>query len=452
MLDWKGKKILIIGTGISGIAAAKLLDKEAQVILYDANDKMTEDVVRAKFPEFSGQIAIGAMTEEIKNGVEFVVLSPAVPTDIPDVLDLKQRGAVVFGEIELAYQFAHGKIAAITGTNGKTTTTALVGQMMKTWYEDVYVVGNIGIPYTQYACDMTEQSVTVAEISSFQLETTVEFHPNVSAILNITPDHLDRHHTMENYIAAKGDIAKNQTADDTCVLNYEDAALQKLAKGIKAQICWFSSARKLERGLYTENDRIYYNDGVTVTDICGVDDMNIIGKHNHENAMAAIAIGMAMGVPLDCIRKALREFVAVEHRIEYVAIKKGVKYYNDSKGTNPDASIQAVRAMNTKTILIAGGYDKGSEYGEWIDCFGDKIKLMLLMGQTRDKIAATAREKGFTDIRMVESMEEAVVICAEQAKPGEAVLLSPCCASWGMFKNYEERGNIFKTLVRALED
>ncbi len=452
MLDWKGKKILIIGTGISGIAAARLLDKEAQVILYDANDKMTEDAVRAKFPEFSGRIAIGAMTEEIKSGVEFVVLSPAVPTDIPDVLDLKQRGAVVLGEIELAYQFAHGKIAAITGTNGKTTTTALVGQMMKTWYEDVYVVGNIGIPYTQYARDMTEQSVTVAEISSFQLETTVEFHPNVSAILNITPDHLDRHHTMENYIAAKGDIAKNQTAADICVLNYEDAALQKLAKGIKAQICWFSSARRLEKGLYTEDGRIYYADGETITDICGVDDMNIIGRHNHENAMAAIGIGMAMGVPLDCIRKALHEFVAVEHRIEYVATKKGVKYYNDSKGTNPDASIQAVRAMNTKTILIAGGYDKGSEYGEWIDCFGDKIKLMLLMGQTREKIAAAAREKGFTDIKMVESMEEAVMICAAQAKPGEAVLLSPCCASWGMFKNYEERGNIFKTLVRALED
>ena len=453
MLEWKDKKILIVGTGISGIAAAKLLDKLARVVLYDANDKLMEAEVRKKLPEdFAGSIALGAMTEEVKQGLDYVVLSPAVPTDLPDVLDLKKRGVTILGEIELAYQYAKGDIVAITGTNGKTTTTALVGEIMRNYFESVHVVGNIGIPYTERAPLMTEDSVTVAEISSFQLETILEFHPKVSAILNITPDHLDRHHTMENYIAAKGDIAKNQTAEDVCVLNYEDAALQELAKGIKAQICWFSSARCLEKGLYTRDGHIYYNDGAKEIDVCAVEEMNIIGRHNHENAMTAIAMGIAMQVPMECIRKALREFVAVEHRIEYVTTKKGVKYYNNSKGTNPDASIQAVRAMTTPTVLIAGGYDKGSEYEEWIDCFEDKIKCLVLMGQTRDKIAEAARGRGFHDIVMVESMEEAVSFAAAHTKPGETVLLSPCCASWGMFKNYEERGNIFKTLVRALED
>ena len=453
MIQLTGKTILVVGTGISGIAAAELLDKDNTVILYDANEKVTKEGVSAKFEHgFQGELVIGKMTEELKNRVEVAVLSPAVPTDSPDINDLRNRGVLIIGEIELAYQFAKGKLAAITGTNGKTTTTALTGEILRTFYESVFVVGNIGIPYTKNAPLMKENSVTVAEISSFMLETIVDFHPQVSAILNITPDHLDRHHGMENYIKAKVDITRNQDEKDVCVLNYEDAILRKAAENMKVKICWFSSVRELPEGLFLRDDMIIYRQGGEETRVCSVDELNIIGKHNYENAMAAIAIGIALYVPMDCIRKALKTFVAVEHRIEYVTTKKGVKYYNDSKGTNPDASIQAVKAMKTPTYLIAGGYDKGSEYEEWIASFEGKIKALVLMGQTRDKIAGAARAMGFHEIVMVESMDEAVSYCASRAVAGETVLLSPCCASWGMFKNYEERGRIFKDLANALED
>lgn len=450
-MEFQGKKILIIGTGISGIAAAKLLDGLSDVILYDANGELNAMEIRQRLPEdFRGRIVLGSLTDELISGVSCAVLSPGVPADLPDVERLREAGAEIIGEIELAYRFGKGKIAAITGTNGKTTTTALTGEIMKTYYDSVFVVGNIGTPYTQLAAQTTEESVTVAEVSSFQLETVRDFRPQVSAITNITPDHLNRHHTMENYIAAKLNITKNQTADDTCILNYEDPVLRAAGEKLSCRVVWFSSARKLENGLCLSGEDIVSVKGGEETVVCSIHDLNIIGRHNYENAMVAIAAGMALSVPLDCIRKALKTFVAVEHRIEYVTEKNGVKYYNDSKGTNPDASIQAVRAMTTKTLLIGGGYDKGSEYDEWIDSFEGRIKYLVLMGQTREKIAQTARRKGFTDIVMVGSMEEAVKFCAAHAEPGETVLLSPCCASWGMFKNYEERGRIFKELVRAL--
>lgn len=471
-MDFQRKKILVIGTGISGIAAAKLLDQDAFVTLYDANANLTEQEVRAKLPEnFRGEIVIGKLAEEQKKSMDYAVLSPGVPVDSPDVKELCAAGTIILGEVELAYQYSKGKVVAVTGTNGKTTTTALIGEIMKTYYNSVFVVGNIGIPYTEMVQKCQDDSVTVAEMSSFQLETIIDFRPETSVILNITPDHLNRHHTMENYIAAKFNITKNQTKKDVCILNYEDEVLRKEAASLKTEVFWFSSAEKLECGLYLDGENIMYRSGrkETVknsadmgdispmhhssqeeTLICNIHELNIIGRHNYENAMAAIAAGIVMGVPIDCIHKALTAFKAVEHRIEYVATKKGVKYYNDSKGTNPDAAIQAVRAMTTKTLLIGGGYDKGSEYGEWIDSFEGKVKYLVLIGQTREKIAETARQKGFKDIVMADSMQEAVRFCAEHAESGETVLLSPCCASWGMFKNYEERGRIFKELVHAL--
>ena len=448
----EGTHVLIIGAGKSGIAAAKLLSSEpVEIVLYDSNKEIDKDELRAKIGRnYRGKIVGGEMTQELKDWTEHLIVSPAVPMDIPDVLELKAKNIPVWGEIELAYRYEKGRVIAITGTNGKTTTTALTGQMMKTWFEEVFVVGNIGIPYTEEVVNSTENSISVAEMSSFQLETIEEFHPVVSMVLNITPDHLNRHHTMEAYTAAKFNIAMNQTPEETCVLNYEDERIRKEAEKLNTRIIWFSSARELPEGLFTRDEHIIFRKDGQETDIIDVNEMNIIGRHNHENAMAAVAAGLAMGLPLDCIRKALREFVAVEHRIEYTATVNGVKYYNDSKGTNPDASIQAVKAMQTKTLLIGGGYDKGSTYEEWIDTFGDKVRLLVLMGQTADKIEAAARGRGFTAIARVNSMEEAVELCYREARPGESVLLSPCCASWGMFKNYEERGRIFKELVRAL--
>ncbi len=450
-MEFQGKKVLIIGTGISGIAAAKLLDGISDVVLYDADGALDAMEIRGRLPEgFRGRIVLGALCEELVSSVDYAVLSPGVPTDLADIDRLRDAGVKIIGEIELAYQFGKGRIVAITGTNGKTTTTALTGQIMKTYYESVFVVGNIGVPYTDMVGKMREDSVTVAEMSSFQLETVRDFTPQVSAVTNITPDHLNRHHTMENYIAAKLRIAKNQTKEDTCILNYEDAVLQKAGEELGCKVVWFSSARRLENGFCLLGDKIVCMQDGRENVICDIHELNIIGRHNYENVMVAVAAAMALFVPLENIRRALKEFVAVEHRIEYVAEKNGVKYYNDSKGTNPDASIQAVRAMTTGTLLIGGGYDKGSSYDEWIDSFEGKVRYLVLMGQTRDKIAEAARRKGFTDIVMAGDMGEAVAFCAAHARPGEAVLLSPCCASWGMFRNYEERGRIFKELVHAL--
>ncbi len=255
---------------------------------------------------------------------------------------------------------------------------------------------------------------------------------------------------MENYISAKLAIAGKQTEGDTCILNYEDERLRAAAATLSCKVVWFSGQRKLSDGFFLSGDEIIYAEGGQEDVLVNVRDLNIIGRHNYENVMVAAAAAMALSVPKDCIRRALFAFRAVEHRIEYVEEKNGVKYYNDSKGTNPDASIQAVRAMTAKTFLIGGGYDKGSEFGALIDSFEGRIKCLVLMGQTREKIAQAARERGFADIVMVGGMEEAVNYCFEHAKPGEAVLLSPSCASWGMFENYEERGRIFKELVRAL--
>ena len=447
-MDFKGKKVLIIGAGKSGLAAANLLSTEqADIILYD-DKKLNEEEVRGKLSkDFNGRIISEKLSDEDCPNPDYLILSPGVPIDSPMVLKYKEKGASIIGEVELAYYYTKGKIVAVTGTNGKTTTTALTGALMKKKYDNTLVGGNIGIPYTEICLKSSDDGVTVAEMSSFQLDTTVTFHPYISMILNITPDHLDRHHTMENYINAKFNCTKNQTEDELCILNYEDETLRKKAEGIKAKICWFSSKTPLKDGMVYEDGAIYeVKDGVREK-VINVDEMMLIGRHNYENVMAAVAAARFMNVPMELIREGLREFKPVEHRIEYVETVNGVKYYNDSKGTNPDASIQAVKAMTGPTFLIGGGYDKGSEYDEWIESFDGKIKKLLLMGQTRDKIAACARKHGYNDLVFVESMEEAVDYCYNNAVSGDTVLLSPCCASWGMFKNYEERGRIFKDLV-----
>lgn len=446
------KTVLIFGTGLSGISAVGFLQGITEsIIIYDTNEKLEAAAVREKLPRnFSGEIILGDLPEEYFGKIELAVLSPGVPTDLPVVDRMRDRNIPIWGEIELAYYKAQGRIAAITGTNGKTTTTSLVGDIMKTFYQEVFVVGNIGIPFTDISGKTTKDSVTVIEMSSFQLETIVDFKPQVSAILNITPDHLNRHHTMENYIAAKLAITKNQKEEDICILNYEDEVLREAGKTLKTNVMYFSSLRKLDKGIYLEGDTIVYNDGGAPRTIVDVTQMNIFGRHNYENAMAAIGIAISLQVPIECINKAVREFVAVEHRIEFVTTKNGVKYYNDSKGTNPDASIKAIESMPSSTCLIAGGYDKGSEYDEWVEAFGGKIKALVLIGQTKEKIAETAEKHGFTKVYRAETLKEAVEVCYRLSQEGDCVLLSPACASWDMFPNYEERGRLFKEYVRNL--
>ena len=445
------QKILVFGSGISGIGAAQLLETQGkEVILYDGNASLDAEKIKRQIGENTkASVVLGDLHEDIMQTLDLVVMSPGVPTDLPIVNQMRQIGIPIWGEIELAFTYGKGDVLAITGTNGKTTTTALLGEIMKNYKNSVYVVGNIGNPYTAVALDMREDSVAVAEVSSFQLETIHAFRPHVSAILNITPDHLNRHHTMEAYIAAKEDIARNQTDDDTCVLNYEDEVLRKFGEKIKARVLYFSSRRKLNKGIYLEDGNLIYKDEEEIV-LCNVEELQLLGTHNYENVMAASAMAIAYGVPMDVIRRTIKAFTGVAHRIEFVCEKEGVAYYNDSKGTNPDAAIKAVQAMNRKTLLIGGGYDKDSEYDEWIESFDGKVKYLVLLGQTREKIAAAARKLGFENIIMVETLEEAVLTCAKLAQPGDAVLLSPACASWGMFRNYEERGDKFKEIVNAL--
>ncbi|MDD6810823.1 MAG: UDP-N-acetylmuramoyl-L-alanine--D-glutamate ligase [Lachnospiraceae bacterium] len=453
-MDLQGKKVLVVGSGISGVGATELLSREgAFPILYDENEKLVKEEVKAKLsPSCKGEVIIGKLPDEIREQIELVVLSPGVPTDTEFVENFRKKGIKIWGEIELAYTFAKGKVVAITGTNGKTTTTSLVGEIMANYYKSVYVVGNIGNPYTLTAQQATEDTVTVAEISSFQLETIESFHPVVSAILNITPDHLNRHHTMENYIATKEKIAENQTKDDVCVLNYENEYTRAFGENCPAKVVYFSSARKLENGFYLEGEDIYQAQSGKEQKVMNIHDMNLVGMCNVENVMAAIAIAQAMNVPMDVILATVKAFKAVEHRIEFVATKRGVDYYNDSKGTNPDAAIQGIRAMCKPTVLIGGGYDKQSEYDEWIEAFEGKVKCFVLIGQTREKIAECARKHGVGNIVLADSFEEAFDICVQNAVPGDAVLLSPACASWGMFPNYETRGKLFKEFVKNLKE
>lgn len=451
-MNVENKKVLVVGTGISGIAATELLNKmNAKVILFDENRNLNkEELLNRIGGKEKAEIILGTLQTGVMKDLDLVVLSPGVPTDIALVNELREIGLPIWGEVELAYQFSKGKIVGITGTNGKTTTTALVGEIMKTFYESVFVVGNIGVPYTQMVSHMSEPSVTVAEMSSFQLETIHDFKPDVSAILNITPDHLNRHHTMESYINAKANIFKNQTKEDTLVLNYEDSILLELGKKAKARIIYFSSKRQLENGIYLDGENIIYSIDNEKMHVCNIHELKLLGTHNYENVMAGIAMASSLNVPMDCIKKAIKSFAAVEHRIEYVDEKNGVKYYNDSKGTNPDAAIKGIEAMVTPTLLIGGGYDKNSDYEEWIQSFNGKVKYLVLLGQTREKIAEAAKKLGFYNIIMVDTLEEAVDVCEKHAEPGDSVLLSPACASWGMFKNYEERGRAFKELVYKL--
>ena len=447
------KKVLVFGTGISGIGAAKLLEKvQAEVILYDGNEKLCKEEIRKKLPNDSKcEIVLGALSKELLESLDLVVMSPGVPLDIPAVEQIKAAGIPIWGEIELAYQMSEGMVLAITGTNGKTTTTALLGEIMKAYAESVFVVGNIGNPYTDAALSMTEDSYTVAEISSFQLETIDTFAPKVSAILNITEDHLNRHHTMEEYIRVKELITKNQTKEDYCILNYEDEVLREFGEKCPAKTVFFSSERKLEKGVFLDDDVICLKTDKETFEIVKTEELKILGKHNYENVMAASAMAYYAGVPMEVIHKAVTQFRAVAHRIEFVEEIDGIAYYNDSKGTNPDAAIKGIQAMNRPTLLIGGGYDKESSYEGWIQSFDGKVKYLVLIGQTREKIQEAAHKCGFMNTILADNLEEAVSICTEKAEKGDAVLLSPACASWGQFDNYEQRGDKFKEYVYALK-
>ena len=447
---------IVAGTGKSGISATKLLvNHGVKVYLFDENKDRDIEAIKEKTGNSElVQIELGELGEDALSSSQLMVISPGIPVDAPFTDVVRNAGIPIWSEIELAYHYGKGKIAAITGTNGKTTTTALVGEIVKAHNAKTIVVGNIGIPYTEL-CDTTDDdSDTVAEISSFQLETVIDFHPNVSAILNLTPDHLNRHYTFENYGNVKFSITKNQTMDDVTVLNYDDEHTRAMGEKAKehCHVVYFSRLEKPAGGVYLEDGDIILEDGDKKINVLAIKDLKLMGAHNVENVLAAVGISYYMGVPVDVIRDVATSFKAVAHRIEYVDTVDGVAYYNDSKGTNPDAAIKGIQAMVAPTFLIGGGYDKGSEYDEWIEAFDGKVKWLVLIGQTAQKIADCAKRHGFNSIIFEENLQDAVAYCHENAVDGDAVLLSPACASWGQFDNYEQRGDMFKEYVRSYKE
>ena len=449
-MEYNGKKALVCGMARSGIAAAKLLNRlGAGVTLQDMKkrEEISADVLAL---EGEGIVLYtGANPDEIACAQDLIVLSPGIPCDLPFIAAAENAGIEVISEVELAYRLTPGPITAITGTNGKTTTTTLTGEIMKTAYSGTAVVGNIGVPYSEEVERLTEKDWVVAEISSFQMEKAKEFHPHISAVLNITPDHLNRHKTMDVYIAMKERVFAKQTAEDFCILNHGDAACRKMADKTAAKVFFFDSSETLAEGIYLDGDAIEVRWGAINETLIHVDELQILGVHNYENVMAAAAMGICAGIALDTIRTVLKGFAGVAHRIEYVATVDGVDYYNDSKGTNVDASIRAVLAMKKPIVLIGGGYDKGSSFDEWTKLFPGRVKHLVLIGVTAPKVRASAEKFGFTAISDCETFAEAVDLCREKAEDGDCVLLSPACASWGMFDNYEQRGDMFKEQVRG---
>lgn len=449
-LEVKDKKIIVVGIARSGIAVARfLVSKGSRVTLTDKKSLAELADTLQEVPK-SVEIIAGQYPEMAAGTYDFLVVSPGVPLTIPPIQQAFELGIPVFSELELAYWYARSPIVAITGTNGKTTTTTLIGEIFKNAGVQTCVGGNIGLPLVLEVEKYGLQDVIIAEVSSFQLETIEKFKPKVSLLLNFTPDHLDRHGNMENYIAAKARIYENQDQSDYTILNYDDPGVAALGTKTKGKVIFFSRQHKLEQGIFVENGNIILKLGETTVKVCGTKDVFIKGAHNLENALAAAAAAAVMGVPAEVIGRTLRDFQGVAHRLELVAEINGVKYINDSKGTNPDASIKALEAYDEPIVLLAGGRNKGSDFTEFAHKVREKVLKLVILGECKAEIKDAVSKTGFTSIYEAEDFDDAVKIAARVAEAGQIVLLSPACASWDMFKNFEERGERFKEVVSSL--
>lgn len=436
----------VIGLGKSGIALANYIHKHGgKVTAYDKNpSKAARDSINKGIPLLSGEFK-----EEWLEQTDSLILSPGVPTKLDFISKAKEKSIDVIGEIEFAYRHCHGNIIAITGTNGKTTTTTLTGEILKNAGFDTFVVGNIGNVFISEVDNITSNSAVVAEISSYQLETVFDFKPQICAILNVTPDHLSRHGSMEAYIDAKKACFKNMDSGSYVVLNADNAITDTMDVG-NCKPIFFSAQKKLTTGAWLEDDELVINtDGKTEV-LCRTNELNILGTHNIENALAASLLAKLYGASLEAIRNTLKSFMGVEHRIEYCGQVNGIRFYNDSKGTNCDSTIKAIQSMPSKTALILGGFDKGGAFDELFDVIDDKIKAITVIGQTAPLILDTAKRYGYTNITHCQSFDEAIEKAFEVCTSGENVLLSPACASWDMFDNYEQRGEIFKKKAEEL--
>jgi len=450
-MDVAGRKILVLGAARSGVAASKYLVGEgAKVILSDIKKALDMQKIQEEVESFGIQTLWGDHPDVNKILPDLIIVSPGIPLTIPPLQDAFRANIPVISELELAFQFSQAPFIAITGTNGKTTTTALIGQLFKDVGRKVIIGGNIGIPLISEIKKLSSNDLVVAEVSSFQLETINTFKPRVAIILNITPDHLDRHGSMEGYRIAKAKIFANQREEDFLILNYDDPLVKELAYKTKSQVIFFSRRNKLEEGVYLQGGQLVINIGEGPISICQPQDISIKGNHNLENAMAAVAAGYILGLEPEEIKYTLVHFPGVAHRLEFVAEIKGIKFINDSKGTNPDASIKALEAYNEPIVLIAGGKNKGSNFSDFAENINDKVKELVLVGQAVPEIKNAVVEKGFTSYHEVKTFADAVFKAYELAEKGDIVLLSPACASWDMFDNFEQRGDVFKDLVHGL--
>jgi UDP-N-acetylmuramoylalanine--D-glutamate ligase len=444
----ENKNILVIGLGVSGIACIKgLSTMGANLYVFDESIQSVEklkELENIKAEYFFGNNEIDKIHFD---GLDLAIKSPGIKYEVPIIQKLKEKDIKIISDIEAAYEITEATIVSITGTNGKTTTTTLVGEIVKESGKSFKVTGNIGYGMFYDALNSNKKDILIAEVSSFQLAGTYEYKPFISIITNITPDHLDYHLTLENYIEAKFKNVINQDENDYAILNYEDETIRNYADKIKANKIFFSAKQSIEAGIFVDDGKmIYKHDGKTEF-IINTKDIFIPGTHNLENAMAAAGAALALGIDAKTIAIVLKNFKGVEHRLEFCGEFNDVKFYNDSKGTNPDASIKAVQGIEKPIILIAGGYDKKSLYDDFIKAFDDKVKALVLLGQTADDIDKCARKYGFTNIYHVSNMDEAVRKCFELSLKGDNVVLSPACASWGMYPNYEVRGRDFKERV-----
>ena len=453
MLELKNKKVLVVGLGKSGLAAALFLRRRgAQVTVSDVRS------AEALAKEIPALIEEGIMVEAGGHGLltfrrqDLIVVSPGVPLDTPELAQVKSFGLPVIGELELAARFLKGKMLAVTGSNGKTTTTTLLGEILTAAGLPTLVGGNIGVPVVALIDQSTDQTWSVLEVSSFQLESTDEFHPAIAVILNITPDHLDRHGSFENYAAAKERISARQSAEDSLVLNADNPRAAEAANRSAARVYWFSIEHPVPRGAWLEQGSVVYRsaEDAATENVMPLRGIPLKGAHNIENVLAAVVAARLAGVPVEAISSAIESFQAVEHRLEYVATRKGVEFYNDSKATNVDATAKAIAAFSGGIHLILGGKDKNSDYTQLAELLRERVSAVYTIGSAAEKIESHLR--GVVSIHSCETLDKAVQVAASAARPREVVLLAPACSSFDQFENYEHRGRVFKQLVKEMQD
>lgn len=450
-MELRNQRVLVVGLGKSGVAAAHFLQTRGARVT--VSDSKAEAHLRNEIPALIDKgiaVETGGHGERTFRDQDLIIVSPGVPYDVPQLVQARKLGVPVIGEVELASGFLQGHVVAITGSNGKTTTTTLVGEILEASGKDVLVGGNIGTPVVSMVASSKPETYDVLEISSFQLETIVSFHPEIAVILNITADHLDRHRSMESYIAAKARILENQGASGCAVLNFDDPICRPLAKQVRGRLAWFSRKQEISTGLgsFVHDEGIFWREGSQETEIMPVADIPLKGAHNLENVLAAVCVGALAGCAPQQIRHAVTDFQAVEHRLEFVATINGVDYFNDSKATNVDATIKALESFPSGIHILLGGKDKDSDYTVLKPLLRERVKRVYTIGAAAEKIESQIA--GAAPVERVHTLAAGVSRAAELASPGDVVLLAPACASFDQFENYEHRGRVFKEAVRAL--